>query len=660
VNDVMTVIIYPESVMSDTLVISAGGTYSQQVMLSGEAPSYPVELSYQITQNGNEIEASTFTIDEGTQGGITFTIPNDVIASDDVLLNVTSATNAFVGNLSQTRLAVIDNNLGPLLFVTISQNDNTVSVVDPDNGVVTITAIINDVNPFDTHDISWSVNGNSFIDEANDIDEFTFEVNPADLAEGVYSVTISSTENNTPDGYSVSQTKQFVVEQLSELATDLDSDGDGISDSNEGYGDSDGDGIADYLDDDSNTTQLPSSENTEPMQTSPGLTMSLGSLVASQGANAQDASLSVDDLALLVTDDAADTIDSDFETLTPLYNFTISGITGNSGSVAVVIPLENGTSFPADAMYRKYNTVIGWYNFVEDDKNTVSSAKKDMNGNCPSANDDIYTQGLTQEDNCIELVIEDGGPNDADFEVNGSVEDPGAVVIEQQNHAPVIMLETSVEVDEETLVTIDASNTTDAEGDNLTFSWIQTSGVEVELTETSNTQLFFNSPSVAIDETLSFELTVDDGKDNSTVSIDVIVLQVNKAPTVSIESHASSFDEGEIITLISQGSDLDDDAVSYQWQQLSGPSITFDDVTSSQVGIILPEVNSDEVIQVQVTVSDGELSSTIKTSFTVTNQVEIIVVTPEKESSGGGSMAWLLLLIVAVLFRKPISLVEAT
>jgi hypothetical protein len=31
-------------------------------------------------------------------------------------------------------------------------------------------------------------------------------------------------------------------------------------------------------------------------------------------------------------------------------------------------------------------------------------------------------------DNCIQLVIEDGGPNDADFEVNGSIEDPGAKI----------------------------------------------------------------------------------------------------------------------------------------------------------------------------------------------------------------------------------------
>jgi len=653
------VIIYPESVMSDTLVISAGGTYSQQVMLSGEAPSYPVELSYQITQNDNEIEASTITVDEGTQGNITFTIPSDVTASDDVLLNVTSATHAFVGDTNQTRLAVIDNNMGPLLFVTIKQNDNTVSIVDSDNGVVTITATINDVNPLDTHDINWSVNGNSFVDEANDTDEFTFEVDPTDLAEGVYSVTILSTENNTPDAYSVSQTKQFVIEKLSELATDLDSDGDGISDSDEGYGDSDGDGIADYLDDDSNTTQLPSSENTEPMQTSPGLIMSLGSLVASQGSGSADASLTVNDLAQLVSDDAADTNDRDFETVTPLYNFTISGLSGNHVSVSVVIPLEDDTSFPADAVYRKYNTVRGWYNFVEDDKNTVSSAKKDINGNCPAANDASYTHGLTQEDNCIELVIEDGGPNDADFEVNGSVEDPGAVVIEQQNHAPVIILEDSVEVDEETQVTLDAASTTDAEGDDLTFNWLQTSGEDVELTETKNAQLTFYSPSVATDETISFELTVNDGKDNSTLSIDVIVLQVNKKPTVSIDSHASSIEEGEAITLISRGSDPDDDAMSYQWQQISGPSIIFDDASTSQVSITSPGVNSDKVIEVQVTVSDGNLISMASTSFTVTNQVDVIEVTPEKENSRGGSMTWLLILIIVVRLKKMESLLIA-
>jgi len=291
---------------------------------------------------------------------------------------------------------------------------------------------------------------------------------------------------------SVAQSVQFVVEQLADLDETQDSDGDGIVDSEEGYGDSDGDGIADYLDDNSNTSQLPSSDNTAPMQTAPGLTMSLGSLSqASGGSASQDASLTVEDLANVVGDDAADTNDGHFDTITPLYNFTVDGLTEQGDSVAVVIPLESGTTLSADAVYRKYNTTNGWFTFVEDARNSVSSAHTDSNGNCPAANDESYTPQLTEGDNCIELIIEDGGPNDADFAINGSVEDPGAVVVEQQNSAPTIELAANHEVNEEIYITLDASNTTDDEGDDLTYAWVQTSGIEVEL----QIQHFHNSRS---------------------------------------------------------------------------------------------------------------------------------------------------------------------
>ena len=124
---------------------------------------------------------------------------------------------------------------------------------------------------------------------------------------------------------SVSQSVLIVVEQLIALDNKNDSDNDGIVDSVEGYGDSDGDAIVDYLDNDSNTSHLPSGEFAEPMQTSPGLMLSLGSLIrALQGADSQYASLNIDDLAQIVGEGAADTQDHHFLAVSPLYNFVIS------------------------------------------------------------------------------------------------------------------------------------------------------------------------------------------------------------------------------------------------------------------------------------------------------------------------------------------------
>ncbi|NQZ13029.1 MAG: hypothetical protein HRT35_38275 [Algicola sp.] len=244
----------------------------------------------------------------------------------------------------------------------------------------------------------------------------------------------------------------------------------------------------------------------------------------------------------------------------------------------------------------------------------------------------------------MQLLIEDGGPNDTDFTVNGSVEDPGAIVVE--NMPPVVVTQQSVTVNEATEVVLDASNSSDAEGSALSFDWIQTQGTPVDLTNTTASTLAFVSPSVSVDETLTFALTVSDGVHNTVASIVVQVKQVNQAPMLTIDSHDASFVEGATVTLIVQSNDPDADTLSVQWVQLSGLAIMFDDSTSAQVSFTLPQVSADEVIELSVTVTDGILSASSTTAITITNKVEPAPA-PVK-SSGGGSMAYLLWLLLAM------------
>jgi len=157
-----------------------------------------------------------------------------------------------------------------------------------------------------------------------------------------------------------------------------------------------------------------------------------------------------------------------------------------------------------------------------------------------------------QGDNCIQLLIEDGGPNDADFAINGSVEDPGAIMTEYQN----------------------------------------------------------------------------------------------QAPAITVETHDESYQEGQTVTFTAQGSDVDSEILTYLWEQVSGPAISFDDASKAQISFVAPEVSEDSVITLKVTVSDGQLSTVAETGFTVIHKVEVVVVTPEKERSSGGVIAWLFLLLI--------------
>jgi len=63
---------------------------------------------------------------------------------------------------------------------------------------------------------------------------------------------------------------------------------------------------------------------------------------------------------------------------------------------------------------------------VEDGSNFIASATGET-GICPPPGDASYTPGLTEGDWCVQLTLEDGGPNDADGQVNSSVDDPGGV-----------------------------------------------------------------------------------------------------------------------------------------------------------------------------------------------------------------------------------------
>ena len=615
--------------------VEAGGSYQVAVSLSGKSPHYPVDVSYKLTNNGQLITDNSLAIISGTQGEITIVVPENVLASDSLNLSLVSAKNAFIASNSQSQLSIIEHNATPLLEVQVSQQNRNVSVVDPDNGLVTIVASIKDINQNDTHNISWATPDNALAYIASEDNSLIVEVDPSTLDEGAYSVNIIVKESNTQDLLSVNQTVQFVVEQLNGLTIDTDSDNDGIADTDEGYGDSDGDGIADYLDNDSNISRLPSAVNTEPMQTSPGLTMSLGSLVQElKGSTSKNASLTMADLAQVVAEDAADTQDNHYMAASPLYNFTVDGLTQVGDSVTVVIPLAAEAWLPEGAIYRKYNTVNGWYSFVENENNSISSALTDESGNCPAANDASYSLGLTPNDNCIQLIIEDGGANDADFAINGMVEDPGVLAIEQRNQPPVIDLASSFEVNEETVMVLDASNSIDAEGDEFTYLWQQKSGTSVELREVTHAQLSFTSPSLNQDEVLTFELTLDDGISNSTRVTNVTVYHVNKAPVVSINEHQNSYIAGSAVTLTTQASDPDEDVITYIWQQISGPSINFEEVNAEQVSFILPEVTNDEVIKVQVTVSDSALSTTSLTSMTISPEAKTSETPVERKGSG--------------------------
>lgn len=510
-----------------------------------------------------------------------------------------------------------------------------------------------DVNQNDAYGITWSLDG---INEFGDNEVFTFDPS---LMVGVYSLEVLVEENNTSEQYSVSIDKTVLIKTtLESLSGTVDSDGDGISDADEGYSDTDNDGIADFLDDNADTSSLPIDNNTAPLQTLSNLHLSIGDIaLANNDVMSNGAGVTTDDIAthlgnLQLDDNSSDEL---FEAITPLINFNVSGLTQSGDSVPVIIELAEGVTIPQGAVYRKYNVESGWFDFVVDSKNTVSSAQSDVNGNCPAPLSNDYQQGLNDGDNCIQLLIEDGGANDSDGSANGIIKDPGVLAKVAFNEAPVISLASSMSADENSNVAVIAS-ATDDENDALTYLWQQTSGDAVSMANVDSATLNFVAPNVGTSgSTLSFELTASDGVNDSVASIDITVENVNQAPTVSISAQ-NAYDEGKTVTITSNVTDADNDNVTYLWSQSAGPNVALTGVTSSSITFTAPNVSADGDITLSLIVNDGYVDTRDTVTIEVKNVPVVTTPTPETGSSGGGggggSMGWSLLLLVFTLISR--------
>ncbi len=85
--------------------------------------------------------------------------------------------------------------------------------------------------------------------------------------------------------------------------------------------------------------------------------------------------------------------------------------------------------------------------------------------------------------------------------------------------------------------------------------------------------------------------------------------RVNLAPSVSIDNSTRLYDEYEA-TLNATVLDLDSTTLTYQWEQLTGPALTFDDTRILQPTVIADKsIEGDYTVELKLTVDDGQESS---------------------------------------------------
>ena len=101
------------------------------------------------------------------------------------------------------------------------------------------------------------------------------------------------------------------------------------------------------------------------------------------------------------------------------------------------------------------------------------------------------------------------------------------------NSAPMANAGSDQSVSSATSVTLDGTNSSDADNDSLTYSWTQTSGTTVTLSSTTVSQPTFTAPTAASTTTLIFSLIVTD-TESANSSADTVTFIVNPlAPTAA-------------------------------------------------------------------------------------------------------------------------------
>ncbi|MGH1568197.1 MAG: PKD domain-containing protein [Nitrosopumilus sp.] len=166
----------------------------------------------------------------------------------------------------------------------------------------------------------------------------------------------------------------------------------------------------------------------------------------------------------------------------------------------------------------------------------------------------------------------------------------------------------SVNVVENKLVTLIGEGH-DSDVEDLAFQWTQIYGEPVTLSSYTEPEPTFMAPDVKNGEikVLTFELIVTDPfGESSSDTVEIIVNSVNNSPIVDAGNDILTIQSINAVTIFPDVFDIDDDKLSYKWEQLSGQEVSF---SSTQKQLTLQPIQFDftqqDPLTFQITVEDG-------------------------------------------------------
>ena len=192
------------------------------------------------------------------------------------------------------------------------------------------------------------------------------------------------------------------------------------------------------------------------------------------------------------------------------------------------------------------------------------------------------------------------------------------------NDAPMADAGPDQNVEEETTVTLDGSNSFDPDDGIDSYRWKQVAGPSVTLSNPQVAKPTFLAPKVGPNGvSFTFELSVTDfGGLQSSDSAIVNVIWINDPPTANAGVDQTVLEKSTVTLDGSNSFDPDDGIVSYQWKQVAGQSVTLSDPTDYQTTFEAPSFDDsgDKPLIFELIVTDeGDLQSSDSTTVSVSN-----------------------------------------
>jgi hypothetical protein len=208
-----------------------------------------------------------------------------------------------------------------------------------------------------------------------------------------------------------------------------------------------------------------------------------------------------------------------------------------------------------------------------------------------------------------------------------------AVNVTYVNHPPTANPGNDQTVNEGDIVHLDGSNSTDPDGNQLTYAWSQFGGASVTIVpdQSDPSKVTFIAPQVfCAGDVVVMTLTVDDGYGGTDArNVNINVANVNNPPTAKAGGNQNAH-TGQVVTLNGSGDDQDLEekgSLTYHWEQVSNgaPTVTLSGANQSVANFTAPDVGGSSVgLQFNLTVTDlcGGSGTDVAT-ITVANPIAV-------------------------------------